>query len=53
MINGGAIDAGASKMAYAALCAADPVAWLLADIALAYPTFRYLLNGEKAAGKKK
>ena len=53
MINGGAIDAGASKMAYAALCAADPVAWLLADIALAYPTFKYLLNGEKAAGKKK
>ncbi len=53
MINGGAIDAGASKMAYAALCAADPVAWLLADIALAYPTFRYLLHGDKAAEKEK
>lgn len=44
LVNGGAIDSGASTAAYMSMCLADPIAWFLAVVVLAYPTFRYLLG---------
>ena len=43
-IAGGAISASASPLAFYALCAADPAAWLAADIVLAIPFIKNILH---------
>ncbi len=52
-VNGGAITTEASAAAYIALCFADPIAWLGAVAALAYPIIRYaILKKYKKVHKK-
>lgn len=47
LVNGGAINSTSSLASYISLCFGDPGAWLLAVLALVYPTFKYLLCGKK------
>lgn len=42
VVNGGAINSQASLNSYIMLCFADPIAWLCADIALAYPIIKFV-----------
>lgn len=54
-VNGGAIDATASGIAFAAVCFGDPGAWILASCVLLTPFFRCLAGmhyPEFASGKK-
>lgn len=44
LVNGGPIDAGASELSFFALCAADPIAWVAADLALLTPYIRNILR---------
>ena len=41
---GGAVSANAPAMAFYALCAADPMAWIAADTVLCIPFFRNILK---------
>ena len=41
---GGAVSADAPALSYLALCAADPVAWIAADIVLLFPFLRNILR---------
>ena len=41
---GGAVSADAPTLSYLALCAADPVAWIAADIVLLFPFLRNILR---------
>ena len=41
---GGAVSADAPAMAFYALCAADPMAWIAADTVLCIPFFRNILK---------
>ena len=41
---GGAVSANAPALSYLALCAADPVAWIAADIVLLFPFLRNILR---------
>ncbi len=43
-IVGGAVSASASPLAFYGLCAADPAAWLVADIALSIPFVKNILR---------
>ena len=43
---GGAIDASASPVAFYALCAADPFAWIASDAVLMTPFVRNILKGD-------
>ena len=43
---GGAIDANASPVAFYALCAADPFAWIASDAVLMTPFVRNILKGD-------
>jgi len=43
-IVGGAVSASASPLAFYGLCAADPAAWLVADIALGIPFVKNILR---------
>ena len=45
-VEGHAIAAGASNLAFATLCAGDPGAWLAASLVLLIPTFKYMVNKE-------
>ena len=44
LVNGGAIDATASTLAFAAVCFGDPGAWILASLVILPPFFRCLLG---------
>ena len=43
-VAGGVVSAQANPLAFYALCAADPMAWIAADIVLAIPFFRNILR---------
>ena len=43
-VAGGAVSAGSSPLAFYALCAADPAAWIAADIVLCIPFIRHILR---------
>ena len=43
-VAGGVVSAQANSLAFYALCAADPMAWIAADIVLAIPFFRNILR---------
>ena len=43
-VAGGAVSAGASPLAFYALCAADPAAWIAADLVLCIPFIRHILR---------
>ena len=44
LINGAPIDANASHLAYASVCAADPGAWIAACIVLLIPTINIIIR---------
>ena len=44
IVNGAPIDASASTLAFAAVCAGDPGAWLAASLVLTLPLFRFILR---------
>ena len=44
LFTGGAVSADAPAMAFYALCAADPMAWIAADTVLCIPFFRNILK---------
>ncbi len=48
LVNGGALDATASKSAFYALCLADPSAWFLAAVVLILPAYLFIFRKEKA-----
>ena len=43
-VAGGAVSAAASPAAFYALCAADPLAWIAADIIMGIPVVRNILR---------
>ena len=43
-VAGGVVSAQANPLAFYALCAADPLAWIAADTVLAIPFFRNILR---------
>ena len=43
-VAGGVVSSQANPLAFYALCAADPMAWIAADIVLAIPFFRNILR---------
>ena len=43
-VAGGAVSADAPQLAFYALCAADPMAWIAADAVLAVPFIRHILR---------
>ena len=43
-VAGGAVSAAASPAAFYALCAADPLAWIAADIIMGTPVVRNILR---------
>ena len=45
-VAGGAVSAAARPLAFYALCAADPMAWILADLVLAVPFVRNILHDD-------
>ena len=47
IVNGGAINADASRAAYIATCLGDPGAWTLASLVLLIPLFKDILRCEK------
>ena len=44
LVNGAPIDANASHLAYASVCAADPGAWIAACIVLLIPTINIIIR---------
>lgn len=46
LIAGGTVSADAPALAFYALCAADPMAWVAADAVLCVPFFRNILRGD-------
>lgn len=52
-INGGAVNAGASAYAYFALCVADPMAWIAADLVLGAGYIPYVLFAGRKRNKEK
>ena len=45
-VAGGTVSADAPALAFYALCAADPMAWIAADAVLAVPFVRHILRGK-------
>ena len=43
-VAGGKVDANARPLAFYALCAADPAAWIASDLVLCIPFFRHILR---------
>ena len=46
LLAGGAVSADAPPMAFYALCAADPMAWMAADAVLCIPFFRNIIKSD-------
>lgn len=44
IVNGGAIEADASSLAFLAVCAGDPGAWIFASLTLLYPFFKNIIG---------
>lgn len=43
-VSGGVVDAASSPATFTALCVADPMAWLAADLVVLYPVIRNILK---------
>ena len=44
LLSGGVVSAQSPELAFYALCAADPLAWLAADLALLLPFFKNMMH---------
>ena len=44
LLSGGVVSAQSPELAFYALCAADPLAWLAADLALLVPFFKNMMH---------
>ena len=44
MLSGGVVSAQSPELAFYALCAADPLAWLAADLVLLVPFFKNMMH---------
>ena len=44
LLSGGVVSAQSPELAFYALCAADPLAWLAADLVLLVPFFKNMMH---------
>jgi Na+-driven multidrug efflux pump len=51
LINGGSITSAASEASYIALCFADPIAWVFADLIMLYPVIKYIYKNKNLTVK--